>query len=52
MVNSAVFVDFENLYLSLKSRNDGTGHPDAGAQPAACLEGMLARLREEGASRW
>lgn len=46
-MNAAVFVDFENLFLSLKNRTDGPGvrTRDSSLQ---ILEGLLARLREEG----
>lgn len=46
-MKAAVFVDFENLFLSLKSRSDGLGLKTR----EACLqilEGLLARLRAEG----
>ncbi len=46
-MNAAVFVDFENLYLSLKSRNDGTGVRTRELS-LQILEGMLARLRKRG----
>lgn len=46
-MNTAVFVDFENLYLSLKSRNDGTGLRTRELS-LQVLEGMLARLRSKG----
>ena len=46
-MNTAVFVDFENLYLSLKSRNDGTGLRTRELS-LQVLEGMLARLRAKG----
>ena len=46
-MNAAVFVDFENLYLSLKSRNDGTGVRTRELS-LQILEGMLARLRKKG----
>ena len=46
-MNAAVFVDFENLYLSLKSRNDNTGIRTRELS-LQILEGMLARLREKG----
>jgi len=46
-MNAAVFVDFENLYLSLKSRNDGTGIRTRELS-LKILEGMLARLRKKG----
>lgn len=46
-MNTAVFVDFENLYLSLKSRNDGTGLRTRELS-LQILEGMLARLRSKG----
>ena len=46
-MNAAVFVDFENLYLSLKSRNDGTGVRTRELS-LQVLEGMLARLRNKG----
>lgn len=46
-MNAAVFVDFENLYLSLKSRNDGTGIRTRELS-LQILEGMLARLRTKG----
>lgn len=46
-MNAAVFVDFENLYLSLKSRNDGTGIRTRELS-LQILEGMLARLRKKG----
>jgi uncharacterized LabA/DUF88 family protein len=46
-MNAAVFVDFENLFLSLKNRTDGLGlrTRDLSLQ---ILEGLLSRLREEG----
>lgn len=46
-MNAAVFVDFENLFLSLKNRTDGPGvrTRDSSLQ---ILEGLLSRLREEG----
>lgn len=46
-MNAAVFVDFENLYLSLKSRNEGTGVRTREVS-LQILEGMLARLRKKG----
>lgn len=46
-MNAAVFVDFENLYLSLKSRNDGTGVRTRELS-LQILEGMLDRLRKKG----
>ncbi|MEM7200018.1 MAG: NYN domain-containing protein [Planctomycetota bacterium] len=46
-MHAAVFVDFENLYLSLKSRNDGTGVRTRELS-LQILEGMLARLRKKG----
>ncbi len=46
-MNAAVFVDFENLYLSLKSRNDGLGVRTRELS-LQILEGMLARLRNKG----
>jgi len=46
-MNAAVFVDFENLYLSLKSRNDGTGVRTRELS-LQILEGMLDRLRNKG----
>lgn len=48
-MDAAVFVDFENLYLSLKDR---CGSPDLRTRELALqvLEGMLARLREKGKS--
>ena len=45
-MNAAVFVDFENLYLSPKSRNDGTGVRTRELS-LQILEGMLARLRKK-----
>lgn len=46
-MNAAVFVDFENLFLSLKNRNDGPGVRTREAS-LQILEGLLARLRQEG----
>ena len=46
-MNSAVFVDFENLYLSLKSRNDGTGLRTRELS-LSVLQGMKTRLRNKG----
>jgi hypothetical protein len=46
-MNAAVFVDFENLYLSLKTRNEGTGIRTREVS-LQILEGMLARLRKKG----
>lgn len=46
-MNSAVFVDFENLYLSLKSRNDGTGLRTR-ELCLSVLQGMKTRLRQKG----
>lgn len=46
-MNAAVFVDFENLYLSLKSRNESTGARTRELS-LQILEGMLARLRKKG----
>ena len=48
-MNAAVFVDFENLYLSLKSRNEGTGLRTRELS-LQILEGMLTRLRSKGHS--
>jgi uncharacterized LabA/DUF88 family protein len=46
-MNAAVFVDFENLYLSLKSRNDGTGLRTRELS-LSVLQGMKTRLRDKG----
>ncbi|HLU38562.1 MAG TPA: NYN domain-containing protein [Planctomycetota bacterium] len=46
-MNAAVFVDFENLFLSLKNRTDGPGVRTRESS-LQILEGLLARLREEG----
>jgi len=46
-MNAAVFVDFENLYLSLKSRSDSGGGRTRELS-LQILEGMLARLRSKG----
>ncbi len=46
-MNAAVFVDFENLFLSLKNRTDGPGVRTREAS-LQILEGLLARLRQEG----
>ena len=46
-MNAAVFVDFENLFLSLKNRNDGPGVRTREAS-LQILEGLLARLRQDG----
>ena len=47
-MNAAVFVDFENLYLSLKSRNEGGTGARTRELSLQILEGMLARLRKKG----
>ncbi|MEZ5967342.1 MAG: NYN domain-containing protein [Planctomycetota bacterium] len=46
-MNAAVFVDFENLFLSLKNRTDGPGVRTRESS-LQILEGLLSRLREEG----
>lgn len=46
-MNAAVFVDFENLFLSLKNRTDGPGVRTRETS-LQILEGLLARLRQEG----
>ena len=47
MMNAAVFVDFENLFASLKNRSEFTGHRtrDLALQ---MLENLKGRLRSEG----
>ncbi len=46
-MNSAVFVDFENLYLSLKHRSEATGLRTR-ELAIQILEGLMTRLRENG----
>lgn len=46
MSNAALFVDFENLFWSLKSRNEGTGIRTRDLS-LDILHGLLAKLREQ-----